>query len=199
MVNGGTFKNYLDTVLASSGFNLSMTMNDQKDGDFTWKELKYELQVSDPDKIDLDSETTRKVAGMVAGLLQKFSIVMAIKNQHVYMVIGENSAVTLKNLVKDDRVEPSVEGSDTWKKYLQTIPTDSQFVGNIATDRLIDLVNASSDNAIPLKLEPAERSGIFSYIRLGSNTMESSSFWDIREIKPISKFVSSQMSGLFGK
>jgi hypothetical protein len=196
-MTGETMKKYLDAVMAESGFTLSMKLAEQKDGDFAYQEIGFELAVGDPDKLALSSDEARVAATVAASLMQKFKMSMSLKGNRLYMVMGDSGLDSLKKLVSADQAEKPISGNPVWTAWLKTVPADAQYVGNFSTGSILDMAKLFSRGAVAIEVPEADRSGINGFIQVKDSYIRSGVAWDIKEVGIIAKASVGLATSLF--
>jgi hypothetical protein len=196
-MTGDTMQKYLSAVMADSGFTLTMKLNESKDGEFAYQEIGFELAVGDPDKLAMTSDEARVAATVAASLMQKFKLVMSLKGNRLYMVMGDTGLDTLKKLTASDQAEKPVSGNPVWSAWLKTVPSDAQFVGNLSTNRILDLVRLFSRGEVSIEVPEADRSGVNGFILVKDSYIRSGIAWDIKELGPIAKASVGLATSLF--
>jgi hypothetical protein len=186
-VGGGILKKYLDTVMAETGFQMDIKLEDKKDGDLAYQEMSFSLAVGDPDKLSMTSDEARAAATVTASLMQKMAMVLGAKGNRLYVVMGDNGLEKLKKVIADDRVEKPLSAMPVWSEWVKTIPGDAQYAGHLSVSRLADLVNVFADNSLKLEVPEADRSGLNSWIQIKDAHITGSASWNIKEMGPVVK------------
>jgi hypothetical protein len=199
------FEALMNKSTAESGLKVSMKTEDKKEGEFSYRQMKILLSVTDPSKfasgvIDLDAKSMKAIFDELSN---KISIYLASTRNKVYMTMGDEGLSDLTALAKADAHPEDMSKDSAYAAFAKLAGDDGQILMRVSTNKLLSLITTavSSMSGSPESFSMPEEanSGLWSQVRAQGNTLQSVGFWSTKEIAVVvQQAMSLYMSSLFG-
>jgi len=202
MIEHPTIRALLDSIFKEIGINFSMFYTkDQNEGDFSYDELSYKLNISKlPETSDSETLKTKQLMQETIKALEvfinKYKVYIAFRKSKYYMVSGDAGIPLLKDLVtKDEFPGDNITGTSIYQSYGNLIPLDVHLFGHFSISRIVSMLGDIKEIGNMFDGMPLEP-GILWYMRYSKGKWETTAMWDINEIAFLFGKISGMLPGL---
>jgi hypothetical protein len=194
MLTNEALKKLIATTYHPMGMDLSFSLEEQTEGDFTYHQMLFNIEIIEPtedqpDMMNIDPEDIPAVQELLGALLQKFGVYFHHKDGIMYMIMdtqGDPIAI-LKEMVETNQYPGlTLANSPYMESHLRNLPDDCHMIGNLSINRVFSILSQIPDLGVPhLNLEGAP--GLIGSLTVGDNTLNTACYISLKEIKDIFK------------
>ena len=188
----------------NAGLRITMALEDKKDGDFSYTELKPVFKVTSAKKLGLsdlgmDSATMESLLSKVTEKIQGY---MSSTKDKLYLTMGDGGLPALMSLVKNDAHPEDLSKNPAYAAFSKLAGDDGQLVMRLSTNKLMSMITsilgAKTGAVDSFTMPEGSNTGMWAAVKADGSSLKGVGFWSAKEIAAVvQQAMTLYMSSIF--